>query len=185
MARTVAIYGGSFDPPHVAHVLVASYVLSTAEVDELWVIPTWEHPFAKHLNAPFEARVEMCNLAFGLFERARVLRTEGELGGVSRTLHTLEELRRRDPDVAFRLVMGADLLSETDRWHAFDKVRTIAPPLVVGRAGHEHAEGSPFDFPAISSTDVRDRVQKGASVRGLIPHAVATYIERHQLYRAR
>src|SRR5258706_10381140 len=98
----IAIFGGSFNPPHVAHQLVALYVLETQPIDELWIVPTYAHPFGKDL-APYDDRIAMCELAVAaLGPRAKVSRAEQELvvrpGFVaSRTLDLIEYLRERDP----------------------------------------------------------------------------------------
>lgn len=185
MTRTIALYGGSFDPPHVAHMMVGAHVLATAAVDGLWVIPTWQHPFDKGIRAAFEHRLRMCELAFAHVTPVTVLDIERELGGPSRTLDTVTALAARHPGTRFRLVMGADLLKDTHRWHRFDDLARLAPPLVVGRAGHAHpfhdAE-TPFDFPAVASSDIRERLAKGAGTDGLLAADVARYIRDHGLY---
>ena len=71
--RRVAIYGGSFDPPHIGHVLAVAWALSTAEVDEAWIIPTWEHAFDKAHEASFDERMAMCRLAFAPFKAIELL----------------------------------------------------------------------------------------------------------------
>src|SRR5438067_814670 len=108
---TIAIFGGSFHPPHVAHQLVALYVLETHAIDELWLVPAYAHAFGKAL-APYEHRVAMCELAAAaLGPRARVSRAEEELARrpgfvASRTLDLLEHLETQRPGEAWRLVIG-------------------------------------------------------------------------------
>ena len=165
--------------------MLAAYVLSVVEVARLIVLPTWQHPLDKRTRSPFEHRCRMCALAFRHIEGVEVSRLEEELGGRSYTLRTLEELARRHPEAKLRLVIGADILGELDRWHRFDRVAEIAPPLVIGRGGHA-AEGEwdvlPVELPPISSTDIRSRLGRGESVRGLVPVAVAEYAREHGLY---
>src|SRR5688572_24594823 len=102
----VGLFGGSFNPPHVAHALVALYVLETQPVDELWFVPVYAHAFGKDL-APYEHRVAMCKLvAQALGPRVKVSRAEEELANkpgftVSRTLDLIDHLAR--PDTSFRL----------------------------------------------------------------------------------
>ena len=104
----VALFGGSFNPPHVGHQLVALTVLETHAVDQLWMIPCFRHPFDKAL-APFPDRLAMCALAMrALGERAQVCDIEGQLGGESRTLLTILALKKVHPEVEFHLVIGAD-----------------------------------------------------------------------------
>ncbi|MDD9935441.1 MAG: nicotinate (nicotinamide) nucleotide adenylyltransferase [Myxococcales bacterium] len=184
MNEVIAVYGGSFDPPHVAHTLVAAYVLSAHPVDRLLVVPTAQHPFEKRLTA-FEHRVHMCELAMSDLRRVDISTVEQELEGPSLTLHMLRELARRHPAAQLRLVIGSDLLAETPGWHAFDEVRALAPPIIVGRSGHAYDEdGEPLpELPDVSSTEVRRRLRAGISTDGLLNPKVAAYVREHGLYR--
>jgi nicotinate-nucleotide adenylyltransferase len=187
---TVALFGGSFNPPHVAHQLVALYVLETVAVDELWFAPTARHPFAKQL-VDFDHRVAMCELAAAAIgARARVTRIEDDVsrqpGFVSsRTLDTLHALVARHSGTRFRLVIGADILAETDKWHRWDEVARIAPPIVIGRGGVAPPPGahvSELAMPEVSSTDVRARLARGEPVEALVPASVLGYLAEHGLY---
>jgi nicotinate-nucleotide adenylyltransferase len=123
-SRTVALLGGSFDPPHIGHVLMASWALCVEEVQEVWLLPTFIHPFGKALSA-YETRCEMCEGAIAhLGPTARVERIEQELGGVSYTVRTLEALSRREPDVSWRWVGGADTWNHPHRSRAPQSCRT-------------------------------------------------------------
>lgn len=183
-ARVVGVLGGSFDPPHCGHVLFAAYARSVAPIDEVLVVPTFEHPFGKRLS-PFAHRVAMCERAFGPIDSVRVSRLEAALGGPSYTVRTLEALHDAEPDASFRLLIGADVAGEVHRWKDFDRVEALAPPFVVGRGGHDRvlAPGV-LTLPEVSSTEVRARLASGADVVGLVPRLVAAYIEAHGLYRA-
>jgi nicotinate-nucleotide adenylyltransferase len=179
----VAVFGGSFNPPHVAHVLALSLVLATHEVDRILVIPTFEHPFAKPL-APYEERMRMCELAMGWLPKVAVSRIEEELGGQSKTLRTMEHLAKTQPTWKLRLIMGADLLAESPKWFGFDAIRAIAPPLVLGRAGVEMKNAPPPLLPAISSTDVRAKIAAGQweELAHLVPRDVLAHIRARGLY---
>ena len=179
----VAIYGGSFNPPHVAHQLAMTCVLGTARprVDELWMVPTFKHPFDKQL-APFADRVRMCELAAAPFARVRVSRIEEELGGESYTLRTVQALKQRRPDDELALVIGADLLAERERWHGWAELRTLVPFIVVGREGHPDTGG--LALPPVSSTVVRQRIARGEPVDALVPADVVDYVAARGLYRA-
>lgn len=180
----VAVFGGSFNPPHVAHVLAAVYVLSTEPVDEVLVVPVYRHPFSKEL-APFEDRLEMCRLAFSWIPRVRVSPVERELGGESLTLRTLEHLRSTHPDWSMRLLLGADVIADLAKWHRFDRIAELAPPLFVGRAGVTIESAPEPMLPKISSTEVRDAIGRGESERvdKLVPREVLAYAAEHGLYR--
>jgi nicotinate-nucleotide adenylyltransferase len=179
--RTIGLFGGSFNPPHVAHQMVMLYVLETCDVDAIWMIPTYRHAFAKEL-IDFEHRCRMCELtAAALGARVEVARVEGELARpVSRTLDTIEVLRERHPDTHFRLVIGADILHESHKWYGWDRIVALAPPITVGRTG---LDGPGLGMPAVSSTEIRERLARGEPVDDLVPRAVARYIAEHGLYR--
>jgi nicotinate-nucleotide adenylyltransferase len=163
--------------------LSVAWALSAAEVDEICIIPTWKHAFDKEHGASFEQRVSMCELAFTLFEDVEISDIERRLGGVSRTLNTLEALESEHPEAAFRLLVGADVLPTTNRWHRWDEVVKIAPPLVVGRQGYPIPPTCPISIPNINSTDVRSRLANADNVTGLVPTSVIEHIRSHGLYQ--
>jgi nicotinate-nucleotide adenylyltransferase len=179
----VGVFGGSFNPPHLAHVLTVVTVLSTSEVDRVLVIPTFQHPFAKAL-APYEDRVRMCELAMGWIPRVEVSRVEEDLGGESRTLRTLEHLAAVHPGWSMRLVVGADVLADAHKWFKFDAVSKLAPPLVLGRVGVDGTAAPPPVLPAISSTEVRAKIADGAweELEPLVPRAVLAHVRARGLY---
>lgn len=180
----VAIFGGSFNPPHIGHVLAVAYLLATEDVDEIRIVPCFRHPFAKHL-ASFEDRFAMCELAMGSLPKTTISRVEAELGGESRTLRTIEHLVATEPEKRFRLVIGADVLNEKDRWHGFEEIGNLAPFLVLGRTGIS-AEGAPRAvLPEVSSTEIRRALRHGPrrDLEVLVPRAVLSYIGAHELYR--
>jgi nicotinate-nucleotide adenylyltransferase len=178
----VAIFGGSFNPPHLAHQMAALYVLETTAIDELWIVPAFQHPFGKPL-APFAHRLEMCELAAAaLGPRVKVSAVERDLGVESRTLRTVRRLQQDFPGHAFSLVIGADLIAELPSWHDSAELQRSVPLLVVGRAGFETGEGR-LALPRVSSTEVRAALAVGRPVDGLVSRAVLDYIYQHDLYK--
>lgn len=180
----IALLGGSFNPPHVGHVMAAWWALATQGVDEVWLLPSFVHPFGKAL-APWEDRVRMCELAIAAIRGARVCTAEAELASdplAGKTARTLEHLHEKHPELRFALIVGTDLLAETHRWYRFDRVRELARIIVVGRQGFEPAPGAP-SLPDVSSTAIRAAVARGADVSGLLPREVARYIAQRGLYR--
>jgi nicotinate-nucleotide adenylyltransferase len=175
-----AVFGGSFDPPHVAHVLAAAYALAAHGVARVLVTPTAAHAFGKRLSS-FEHRLRMCELAFAPLRGVEVCAIERELSQPSYTLYTLQALAARHPDVQLRILLGSDLRAETHAWHDFAGIAALAPPLWVGRQGHASAGAEPA-LPDISSTEVRRRLIAGESTTGLLSPAVADYIREHDLY---
>lgn len=179
--NNIAIYGGSFNPPHVGHQLAVAYVLMSEPVDELWVMPAASHAFSKSL-APYAQRVDMLRLAMRHFgSRVHVCTLESELPLPSRTLHTLQAVRRARPEAALTLVVGADVLAESAHWLGWDEICAQARLLTLGRPGYQ--SDAPVTLPNVSSSTIRQRLAAGASVDGLIDREVLAYISAHALYR--
>jgi nicotinate-nucleotide adenylyltransferase len=182
--RELAVFGGSFDPPHLGHVLLAAYALSMSRVERVLVVPVFEHAFGKALSA-FDHRVAMCKLAFRDLARVDVCELERELGGTSRTLRLLDALAQRFPAHRLRLLIGTDILVESSRWHAFEEISRRAPLLVAARAGYEGAATARTPvLPEISSSAVRDALQQGRDVSDWVPVSVREYLQEHALYGA-
>lgn len=173
----VAIYGGSFHPPHVGHGLVASWLHWAERADEVWLVPVYQHAFGKDL-APFEARVAWCQaLAEAVGPWVKVSEIESTSPDTSYTIHTLEALAAAHPEHRFRLVVGADVLPDTPRWKSWDRIAAGFDPIVVGRAGHGDIEGAPT-FPEVSSTEIRQALQAGTPIDHLVPAKVLRAMAR-------
>lgn len=184
--REVALLGGSFNPPHVAHLMAAYWTLATQGVQEAWLLPTWKHAFGKPL-APYEDRVRMCELAAAAVRGLHVCTAEAELRAdplVGRTARTLEHLTAKHPTLRFALVVGTDILPDVPKWYRWDRVQELARIIVVGRQGHPAgAEGRPL-LPPVSSTEIRARIARGEDVSQLVPRRVREYVEQRGLYRS-
>lgn len=191
----VALFGGSFDPPHVGHQLAALYVLETFPVDELWLVPVFRHVFDKRLT-PFRHRLAMCQLlADSLGPRVHVSTIEEELGGPSYTLHMVQRLMQKHPSVEFSMVIGSDLLKERERWFGFPELAKLLPFLVLHRSGSDSDAVVPVSsgdishhevlrLPEVSSTGCRAALSKGGRPTGWVCRRVLDYIEQHALYQA-
>ncbi len=166
MVRRVAVYGGAFDPPHLAHVFAVAYLLGRRDVDVVRIVPTGDHAFGKRM-APFDDRMAMLRSAMAPFDPRRVVLDpiEAERGGTSRTYDTLEALERAHPDEALLWVVGADNLAEAHRWYRFDELAARWPAIVLGRPGAEAAlarhAGEAWcrtgpTLPDVSSTAIRE-----------------------------
>ena len=177
----VGFYGGSFNPPHISHVLAVSYVLATQPVDRVLVVPCFDHPLGKEL-APFIHRRVMCERAFAHLRDVEISSIEQDMGETSRTLYTLQALKAAHPDWSLRLIIGADILGETDRWFAWSEVIALAPPIVLGRLGHPTPDAPPPVVPEVSSTEVRARLAAGEPVDDLVPRQVIAYALAQGLY---
>lgn len=183
----VAFFGGSFNPPHVAHVLAAAYLRSVGELERVLVVPVYSHAFDKQLVA-YEHRVVMCELALGWLPGVEISRIEERLETPSLTLRTLQALAQEHPDWRLRLVVGSDVLFETHKWHAWDAIERLAPPFVIGRVGAPHPDAPPPVLPDVSSTRIRelcarDDAEAARELSVYVPPAVTRYVREHGLYR--
>ena len=175
----IALFGGSFDPPHVGHLLAASYVLATEPLDELWLVPVERHPFAKPLVASYDHRVELCERLAAQLPRTRVSRAEQE-SGQGRTVDLLEWLHGKHPQTRWALVLGTDLEAEKPQWKRFDRVEQLARIITVRRGGY--GEGG-VAIPEISSTEVRALLKSGGDASQLVPRTVLEAIRDAGTYR--
>lgn len=160
----IGLFGGSFNPPHVCHTLATLWALQTGGLDEVWWLPTYQHAFGKDLVS-FAQRLEMCRLATRDLRRVVISEVERELGGESRTVDTVRELRRRHPDHDFSLIVGTDILAERHKWKDWEGLMQMVSLIVVGRTGHldvlhEDEElaryNDRFALPRVSSTQIRE-----------------------------
>jgi nicotinate-nucleotide adenylyltransferase len=199
----LGIFGGSFDPVHLGHLLVAENCREQQKLDEVWFIPAATSPH-KRQRAPADARhrIEMLHLAVGGHEAFRISTMEIERGGVSYTVETLEHLQAEDPSREMFLLLGADALADLPSWKDPKRICELALPLVVSRAYAPEpdfavlvefmsrdriaaAQAAQVKMPpiGIASSDIRRRVAAGKSIRFRTPRAVEKYIETHGLYR--
>lgn len=182
---TIALFGGSFDPPHLGHQLVISYLLGVGEVDGVWVVPTFKHALGKQL-VDFKHRMNMCREMIRIFDtnRVAVIRAEYDLslqpGFVdSRTINLVQYIYEEHPHTSFRFVIGSDLVDQFKTWDEHEEIERLAPPLVVGRLGYKSGNG--MTLPNISSSAIKEGIKKG-TLSELVPKHVANYINLHQLY---
>jgi len=185
----VALFGGSFNPPHVGHLLGAALVRAVAGADRVWLMPAWKHRFGKEL-APFDDRLALCEALAPLVSGLEATAVERDLPGDGRTLPVVEHLVARHPQHRFSLVVGTDILSEAPRWYRFDRLVQLAPLVVLRRSGAPAVPApagattlGDVPIPAVSSTDVRARLARGGDVSHLVPAPVLAEIRARGLYR--
>jgi nicotinate-nucleotide adenylyltransferase len=171
-----ALFGGSFDPVHLGHLIVAETV-----ADALGMA-------VRFLPAP-EQRAAMLDAAIAGNPRFRVERIELELPGPSYTVRTLRALAQREPGNRFTLLLGGDVARELSTWYEADALPGLADLVLFARPGAPLPARVPIGRTVtvpevdISATDVRNRVAQGRSIRYLVPDAVREYIAAHGLYR--
>lgn len=184
----IALFGGTFDPIHHAHLLLARDALEQLGIDKVVFIPAAQSPHKlARLPAPADARLQMVHAAVAGEEHFKVDDSELHRTGPSFTIDTVEAWRARLPAAELYYLVGDDNLRELHTWRRFEELRTLVQFVVFGRSGsaaHEHA-----GFPRltrhvdISATEIRERVARGRSIRYLVPDAVLAIIEARGLYR--
>jgi nicotinate-nucleotide adenylyltransferase len=198
-AAHVGILGGSFDPPHTGHLLVAQDAHDALAVDRLLVIPAATQPLKGAGHATAHDRLAMARLAFADLPGIEVDPVEVDRGGISFMVDTVEHLRRRLPSAVLHLLVGEDVVPTLPRWRDADRLLAMVR-LVILQRGLEAGAGPAVPnrelLPGVagavrlatrrvdvSSTEVRARVRDGRSIRGFVPDAVARYITDHALYQ--
>lgn len=201
MPQRVGVFGGSFDPVHLGHLVVAEQCREQARLDRVLFVPAAQppHKLTKSLTDP-RHRVAMLELAIAGHEHFEVSTVELERSGPSYTVETLEALKQSAPDSSLFLIMGADMLMDFPTWRQPQRILELAEILACNRPGVQVNldRGRPLSFVdrlrerlrliqvpeiGISATDIRGRVRAGRSIRYLVPRAVECYIEEHGLYR--
>jgi len=181
----VALLGGSFNPPHVGHLLAAQYAHATQGLDEVWLMPAYQHPFGKAL-APFEHRVRMCEVVCeegsGWMKTSRVEQEVAERGGAGYTVETLTYLRERYPEHQLSLIIGSDILNDLPKWKDFDRIKQMVRVLVLYRAGYPAPNTLGPPLAEVSSTQIRDMLSRGQPPRELVPSRVLEYAHQAGLY---
>jgi nicotinate-nucleotide adenylyltransferase len=179
------VLGGTFDPPHLGHLQVATTVLGAGLVDEVWMVPCLTHRFGK-APVPFHHRVAMCEQLAGEDPRIKVSEIEAELNRPGYTLDLVELLMARHPDTAFRLIAGTDIYHERNKWHRYDDVAELAPPIYVERRGQPPIPGPTLAAPPdIRSSRIREAIRRGERPSGLTLDRILDYIDAEGLYRQR
>ncbi len=181
----IALLGGSFNPPHVGHLMAALYLRSTLGCDAVWLVPSFNHPFGKPL-APFGDRVAMCEaMALDVGPWLEVSRAEAEVGGEGRTIELLEWLLPRHPGTTFRWVIGSDILADLPKWKAWDRIQSLVQVTVLHRAGYpaEGALGPPMA--EVSSSEIRRRFEAGEVPVELVPKRALAVARARGLYGMR
>lgn len=187
----LGVYGGTFDPPHLGHLVAASETCEALGLDRVLWVPSAVHPLkAGRVRTAPELRLEMVRAAVAGDPRFAADDLELRRQGPSYTVDTLRALRAREPGAELFLVTGADILGELHRWRAPDEVLRLATLVVVSRAGEALSPAGGAAARAVeitrvdvSSTQVRRLAAAGKSIRYLVPEAVRAVIERERLYR--
>lgn len=192
------IFGGAFNPPHKGHINLAKEAIEQLKLRKLLIIPTFESPHKATKLAPFDERAEMCRRAFsGISDKCEVeiCEIERELGGISYTINTLRALKKRYTDARFFLLIGGDMLFSFTEWYKYESILKECEVCAAARGGDSfsemleyatevgHIKVLPTNVVDISSTEIREKIQKGEDASGWITEDVRGYIEEKGLYR--
>ncbi len=201
----VGIFGGSFDPIHQGHLILAEQCRQQAKLDQVLFIPSAQAPHKENgATGTDRQRVEMVDLAIGGHPDFLRSSIEIERGGVSYTVDTLKQLTEERPEDELFFLMGADSLNSFDSWKEPAEILSLATPLVVPRPGQgevdleklaaltdekkmETIRQLTIDAPLIeiSSSNIRNQVGSGNSIRYLTSRAVEKYIETQKIYQSK
>ncbi len=189
--QSIAVFGGSFDPVHNGHVMIARSALAELELDRLIVMPAAQSPFKPdQALAPAAARMEMLRAAFSGEPEIEISSWELDRGGVSYSIETLRALAAEHPRAQLFYLIGADHVATLPQWREADALAAAATFVVVPRPGApeevfpqpfsgRYLQGKPM---AISASEIRDRLRAGRSVANFVPPPVAQLLNSMQIY---
>ena len=186
----IGLFGGTFDPPHVGHLIVAQDALARLELARVTFVPAFQPPHKREREvSSAEVRLALVRAAIAGDDRFAVDDLEIRRGGPSYTVDTLRELQARQPDAELFLLLGTDQYEEIETWREPRELRRLACIAVLSREGRHpalRADGAirvPVTRIDLSATEIRARVAAGQPIRYLVPPAVEALIRQHRLYR--
>ncbi|GGE14190.1 nicotinate-nucleotide adenylyltransferase [Marinithermofilum abyssi] len=195
----VGIFGGTFDPIHIGHMIMVEQALEMAGLDQVWLIPAPSPPHKQGKSiTDARHRLKMTELAVADNPRLRVSRIEMERSGPSYTVDTVKALTRQYPEYQFFLIIGGDMILDLPRWHRIEEILETVEVIGLLRKGiawneeklpdwikdrlHLFTEGVQLD---LSSSLIRKKAAQGQSIRYLVPEPVRRYLEEHTIYEQR
>ena len=189
----IGIFGGSFNPPHVGHLIIAETICDQFQLDHILWIPSYQNPLKRQQDlAPVAERLTMTRLAIHGNHRFLLSEIEIARAGSSYTVDTVRQLQEESPGTDFQLILGTDSLADLPRWRDPEEILSRVRVIAFRRLGSEDARVRPefgervvyADAPLIdlSGTLIRERARAGRSIRYMVPDAVRHYIEERRLY---
>lgn len=187
--KRVGILGGTFNPVHNGHLIIAEQVRDKLGLDEIWFMPDYEPPHVDHKEA-IDSRYRLAMLCLALNSNPSfVVETdEIERQGKSYTIDTVRRLKERYPEIQFYFIIGADMVEYLPKWSKIDELVDLIQFVGVKRPGYTLETPYPVmtvDVPMIdiSSSKIRQMIQDGQSVRYLVPDTVEEFMMKEGLYR--
>lgn len=188
LRKKIGLLGLAANPPHNGHLEVARLVLKKKLVDLMWLVPCYRHSFDKFLVSP-EDRWKMTLLMES--KEIQVTNIEFRLKGISYTIKTVKALKEEYPNCDFFWIVGSDIVKSGSykKWKDWEELSSLIDFLVVPRQGFKVKKMPAGFIPvkgkirAASSTEIRERVRQGLSIKDLVPPKIREYIEKHNLYK--
>jgi nicotinate-nucleotide adenylyltransferase len=187
----IGLFGGSFDPVHLGHLLVAQAAMEELGLDKLFFVPAVQSPFkSENEIAPAKMRLQLLRRAFAGKINCEIDEQEIKRGGISYSIETLRDYAKRFPKAELFYLVGADNISKLSEWREANELAKLAEFVAVPRPGESATEfPKPFrgrtlkGFPVeISSSQIRARVKAGLPIENLVPPFVAEAIRDAKLY---
>ncbi len=184
----IGVLGGAFNPPHIGHLTLAQDILEILSLDKVFFIPTNISPHKEALEVDVKLRLEMAKLATSGNKKFEVLDLETKRGGVSFTIDTIRELKKRFPKDDFYLIIGSDLAKTFSTWKNYQDLKKEVKIIVAKRReypldGNEFYHTVNIRQVETSSSQIRELIKNGCSIRHLVTENVAKYIQQHNLYK--
>ena len=184
----IGILGGTFNPPHLGHLILAQEVAQKARLSKVLFVPTNIPPHKESYGATAADRLKMVGLLIGEDKRFEVSDIEIKRGGISYTIDTVRELKAQYPKDRFYLILGSDLANNLTGWRYFDELKNEIEIIVAKRRDYPLGKKGAYWTVGIlqmgiSSSYIRNLIKKRFSVKYLVTSRVARYIARHKLYR--
>lgn len=189
---TIGIYGGSFDPIHSGHAIVANFVSQCNVVDEVWLMVSRRNPLKEHSTIASDSeRLEMAALVAENCPNVRITDIEMSMPVPSYTYDTLTELKKRFPEHDFKIIIGSDSLLNFHNWRNSDKIQREYGVIVYPRPGYPMPAEEPVNMTflngapefSVSSSLIREYVASGWNINYFVPLSVSEYINAHKLYQ--
>lgn len=188
--RKIGLLGGTFNPPHLGHLLIANEVRHALALDEVRLMPTAESPHKSIAGSTTALqRLNMVELAVQSMEGLEASSFEIDRGGVSYTYDTIQALRESEPQSQFYFIIGGDMIDYLANWHRIDELIKCVQFIGVNRPGYKAQTAYPIqmvDCPQLllSSSELRERFARNENVQLLVPETVEAYIRQEGLYGA-
>ncbi|WP_456279360.1 nicotinate-nucleotide adenylyltransferase [Bacillus sp. AK128] len=186
--KKIGILGGTFDPPHNGHLLIAYEVLHALALDEIWFMPAHVPPHKQgDLISKTEHRLHMVEQAISGHNRFKVEKIELEREGSSYSYDTIKLLKEQYAEDELYFIIGGDMIEYLPKWHKIDELVKMITFVGVGRTGYSTKSNYPIvciETPLfeVSSSLIRDRIKKGGNTELLLPASVKKYIEEQRIY---